>query len=491
MASLDSKLVPILVKMQMLQSLLQTNWDLFARSWNWVDAMMLLEHGAGSPYYRMLRQAMMARRALLLLDGLDEGGAMRSEIERHVTEVLAPQGHVMLVTSRPAGVDNQRFKDFHRLSLSPLTEAQQQQAVVQRLGKEEANRLLPYLEGTVPLDEQTHRRITANPLMLSMVISIFQIRRGLGMPRTIYELYEIATRTMIERAGAMEEGFIDVDPLLEHLFLYVHSEQQRKITATHLGAVARQLDAHGQEALSILKERVARDRMPLISLLQIDPIEVQASHLSFQEYFAAKAISAGRPLPGPPPWEWGPWWANTLKLGLELGDKFLQGLARASGANGGLLNLSCKLWGASDTALQAVGGMMRVVSTVDLRSNHLSASAVKVISKGVAAGGLLTSLDLSKNNLTSNAKRAIASAIPTSTLHLFKCDDLELHADMTSISLPWKRLGPADGLLLAAAIARFLVSVTQVRAPVQLNTIRTSALESRCFWPQLPVSGRG
>jgi hypothetical protein len=33
----------------------------------------------------------MARRALLLLDGLDEAGANRAATERHVTEVLAPQ----------------------------------------------------------------------------------------------------------------------------------------------------------------------------------------------------------------------------------------------------------------------------------------------------------------------------------------------------------------------------------------------------------------
>jgi hypothetical protein len=59
------------------------------------------EHGADSEHYRMLRQAMLARRTLLLLDGLDEGGQVRAQIEKHVTEVLAPQGFVMLVTSRP------------------------------------------------------------------------------------------------------------------------------------------------------------------------------------------------------------------------------------------------------------------------------------------------------------------------------------------------------------------------------------------------------
>jgi hypothetical protein len=49
------------------------------------------EHGGQSALYRMLRQALLSRRALLLLDGLDEGGVKRNEIERHVVEVLAPQ----------------------------------------------------------------------------------------------------------------------------------------------------------------------------------------------------------------------------------------------------------------------------------------------------------------------------------------------------------------------------------------------------------------
>ena len=43
----------------------------FATSWNWVDAYLSLEHGSNTPLYRMLRQAMMGRRALLLIDGLD------------------------------------------------------------------------------------------------------------------------------------------------------------------------------------------------------------------------------------------------------------------------------------------------------------------------------------------------------------------------------------------------------------------------------------
>jgi hypothetical protein len=61
--------------------------DAFASAWNYIDAYLRLEHEASRPaLYRMLRQALMARRALLLLDGLDEAGAKRADIELHVVE---------------------------------------------------------------------------------------------------------------------------------------------------------------------------------------------------------------------------------------------------------------------------------------------------------------------------------------------------------------------------------------------------------------------
>ena len=126
---------------------------------------------------------MMARRALLLLDGLDEGGAMRDAIERHVTEVLQAQGHVMLVTSRPAGIREERFAStFHRLTLCPLTEQQQREVIAQRVeapGQRQA--LERYLETKAPRDTVeagqgdragTGQRVTGNPLVSAQRISM-------------------------------------------------------------------------------------------------------------------------------------------------------------------------------------------------------------------------------------------------------------------------------------------------------------------------------
>jgi hypothetical protein len=115
MCSLDefdkgqTELLPIVVKLQLLQRQLQQAPSTFEDASNWVDASLRIEYAAQPHRYRMLRQAMMARRALLLLDGVDEGGLERERIERHIVEVLAPQGHVLVVTSRPAGLTEQSF----------------------------------------------------------------------------------------------------------------------------------------------------------------------------------------------------------------------------------------------------------------------------------------------------------------------------------------------------------------------------------------------
>lgn len=72
----------------------------------------------------------MARRALLLIDGVDEGGVQRAQIEDHIVNVLAPQGHTMLVTSRLGGVCLEKFRPlFHRVTLCALTHKQQQQVI--------------------------------------------------------------------------------------------------------------------------------------------------------------------------------------------------------------------------------------------------------------------------------------------------------------------------------------------------------------------------
>ena len=72
-------------------------------------------------------------------------------------------------------------------------------------------------------------------------------------------------------------------------------------------AACAKLSAEMQAAVRAVRERVSQDKLPLLSLLQAEPLQMQSSHLSFQEYFTAHAICKGAQLPSStPPWQWGP-----------------------------------------------------------------------------------------------------------------------------------------------------------------------------------------
>ena len=256
------ELVPILVKVQLLQRRLLKSRESFSSdsSWNWLDTYLLQEHGEHPQLHRMLRGALMARRAVILLDGLDEGGTAREEIEQHVAKVLQPQGHVMLVSSRPSGIDDARFARFHRLSLSPLDKALQEQAVKQRLGAERGELLIPYLQEKVPLDTITRKRVTANPLMLSLVVSIFELRQGLDMPTSVAELYEIAALAMLKRGTSTDVAAAVATPelikLLQTILFEAHVAELRPIEDLQLDLASLQLDC--PERLAEIKAKVLK-----------------------------------------------------------------------------------------------------------------------------------------------------------------------------------------------------------------------------------------
>ena len=159
----------------------------------------------------------------------------------------------MLATSRPAGIGEARFTSFHRLSLSPLTPEQQEHALVQRVGKAQAAPLLEYVRDHVPIDAETAQRVTANPLMLSMVASVFELRSGLPMPTTVAELYKVASDVMFSRGGAASG---ELRRLLQAVFFEAQVSQRRVIEDRQLDEAA----LERPEALEAIRKRAARLR---------------------------------------------------------------------------------------------------------------------------------------------------------------------------------------------------------------------------------------
>lgn len=552
----------------------------FANAWNWVDSFLRLEHGVQSDVYLMQRQALISRRALIILDGIDEGGAVRDEIERHIVEVLAKQGHTVVVTSRLEGLNVELFAEaFEHLTLKPLSDSQQQELIEKRLsGKEKGNfktnengrdeELLRYLRTRVPLDTETGTRMTGNPLMLSMIVTLFENLDGEAMPETLSALYSRASASMLSRTGSSAEGATDfvvpavphLESLLEAIFFRAHVAQRRLIEEQHIEAAALELgapeelaaidwpvykgrsrvghvvkllrgdnagergvlsaDARGtyingkepknplkvrfsdgkssgwvketdvetsgldkssfdtlfagdgrhkamrtaienlpedlQRAMHTVRSRVAQDQLPLLVMLQEDPMLMQSAHLSFQEFYCARALHKGMALPCEPPWKWSAWWANCLRLGVELGEGFGRGLVRASAVKNGTLDLPGEVGGHRPTSLAAIAELMQGVHTLDLSGNNLNPNEVAVIANAIARSKTLTSLNLGKNAIGDEGAKAVAAVMRQSKL--------------VNLSLFNTNLGLAGAKALAGAIQDFAPSLKKLN--LQYNALR-------------------
>ena len=337
-------------------------------------------------------------------------------IERHVTDILAPQGHVIFATSRPVGINEARFSQFFRLRLLPLDDVMQSYVIGQRLGNR-TQELKRFLRGTVPIDPGTRMRVTANPLMLSMIISIFEMHgNAAGMPRTVAELYSVATRALLQRFSSNKAtkevswGALEWEPLLKVMFFHAHCDETREIDATHMETASCQL--HASKPVRILEELVKLDKMPLLMCLQESPLQIQASHLSFQEFYTARAICDGC-IPPKPPWEWSTWWINTLRIGDEMGDAFKQGLLKASGARNGHVNLGRTMNNDDhDVAVIALVQIMRVAKSINMSGVGLgTVKNVASLMDGLADSLTLTAIDLSNNYINEAAAVAIGVAL--------------------------------------------------------------------------------
>jgi len=261
------------------------------------------------------------------------------------------------------------------------------------------------------------------------------------MPTTITELYQMASKAMLERVDRKERGAAasaaavpHLTNLLEATFFEAHAAEIRDFGDTQLNRAAlvlfapdnlqhpgglnldescAELPAEAKEALRAVRERVAQDRLPLLSLLQAEPLRMQSSHLSFQEYFTVRAICSGKHrLPrSSPPWKWGPFWANVVKLGSENGTKFGDSLLRAADVEDDELHLSGQLGGDRPTVLAVVSALLGSLRVLDLSYNNLGPKGCLAVAEALKANSSLTSLDLQLNNIGDEGARAIGKAL--------------------------------------------------------------------------------
>jgi hypothetical protein len=214
-----------------------------------------------------------------------------------------------------------------------------------------------------------------------------------------------------------------------------------------------------REALHTVRERVLVDALPLLSLWQSEPLQLQSSHLSFQEYFAAIALcDEGTELSGTRPWQWPAWWANAVKLGAEIPcDRFGHGLLRAAGVTGDTLDLSQKLGGDRPTvrrALAAVVASAGELMTLNLGQNKLDAEDARALAPALTKT-TLARVDVRGNKIAGDGAAQLAAAVLGNLkIEMFNGIPIkEMRADsFTELDLKRKDVGVEGGMVVAGLI---------------------------------------
>jgi serine/threonine protein kinase/energy-coupling factor transporter ATP-binding protein EcfA2 len=116
----------------------------------------------------LLMQMMHMRRVVFFVDGIDESGSSREAVQDFVQVELLEPGHKTVITSRRGGFSSDAFRQCQLIELLPLSAEQQSEMVHMRVANHmKAAQLMHELGG------DAFKEIASNPLMLTMIISIY------------------------------------------------------------------------------------------------------------------------------------------------------------------------------------------------------------------------------------------------------------------------------------------------------------------------------
>lgn len=267
-----------------------------------------------------VREACLAGKALLLIDGLDEAApgriaALRTSLARMAQ--TAPKLRIM-VTTRPGGDGS--IPGFVDYSLPDLTAAEVDEFVDKWCSAAEVSSLAAADLKKRILRTPAVQRLAANPLMTTILCTLYR-NLGKSIPEQRVTLYDKCTDVLLyewDRAKFPEGstvGKLDAPAkrtLLMGLARKMHDsslvELAEKDVVLRFKAVLPSLGASGVDAKALLAE--IRDRSGL--LVEKRPGYFGFSHLTFQEYLTALAYGK----------EWkalagkykDPWWQEAIVL---------------------------------------------------------------------------------------------------------------------------------------------------------------------------------
>ncbi|MEO1127037.1 MAG: NACHT domain-containing protein, partial [Cyanobacteria bacterium J06639_16] len=279
---------------------------------------------AGEAVATLLLNKMAAGDCLLLLDGLDEvfNQANRAQVVQQINQLVgAYPNNKFVITSRIAGYQEaalgSRFREF---TITAMGDAQIEQflqrwclaiEVAQRpeadagVQKRDAEREAQGIMQAIATKPGV-KRFAANPLLLTILALIH--RNGTQMPQRRVELYDLATKTLIEdwqlgrniaygtrpqKPTLLEK---EVTALLAPLAFRIHEEkpsglvEQAEVEAWLTPKMAQLQGVDESVALELVRKFLRKVRETTGLFVERAPAVYGFMHLTFEEYFAARYI---------------------------------------------------------------------------------------------------------------------------------------------------------------------------------------------------------
>ena len=268
----------------------------------------------------MLRAALLRRRVLLLFDGLDEvqskhrakiASAVNAFIDAWCNAIL--NGNRAVVSSRIIGYGATQIQSAQAtVTLRDFAQPQIEQFLhtwcvayeqfargdvpeARADGEKQAAQLAAEISGNAGA-----RRLAGNPLLLT-IMALIQ-RQGVKMPERRVELYDIASRTLIEtwnRARGLSETILLNLPdtrltfaLLGDLALWMQEQSLTAATTDVLLPVLTEAQRRRGVSQPDAAAAFLHDVQQYSGLLaERGPDTYSFLHLTFQEYFAARALA--------------------------------------------------------------------------------------------------------------------------------------------------------------------------------------------------------
>jgi formylglycine-generating enzyme required for sulfatase activity len=301
---LNEKRLPILVPLRRLKEVLEA--DGAARSLpTYLSEQHADMHSPKGFFEKMLR----AGKCLVLLDGLDEVADKRERqqmsewVDRLVT--IYPRNRYV-VTSRPSGYDSASLKnDFTELHICNLTTEEIKEFAANwclameiaasgedtSTGHLRARKKAQGLVGAIEANPDV-RRLAVNPLILSIIALVHRHRT---LPRRRVDLYAECVDLLLGRWDEIKGLMGELRPaqkqaVLQPFALEMHLKKRREMPRLELEKhIARQLPKMGGQAADAA-DFVDEVRQRSGLLVEIGTGTYAFSHLTFQEYLAARQI---------------------------------------------------------------------------------------------------------------------------------------------------------------------------------------------------------